>query len=45
MFFTQCDQVDSKSQQVEGFACGVLTASQWCWDERAVAGKHILHQK
>lgn len=25
--FTQYDQLDSKSQQVEGFACGVMTTA------------------
>lgn len=45
MSFTQYDQLDSKSQQVEGFACGVLTTADWCQDERAVASKHILHLK
>lgn len=45
MSFTQYDQLDSKSQQVEGFACGVMTAARWCQDERVVASRHILHLK
>lgn len=45
MSFTQCDQLDSKSQQAGGFACRVLTTSRWCKDERAMASKHILHLK
>lgn len=45
MSFTQYDQLDSKSKQVEGFACGGMTTAQWCQHERAVASKHIFHLK